>query len=548
MMKRISKIIAVILCCVAVILSSAVFVHAEGGVAQAAVSVSSSSVKVGAEFTVTVKFTSSVGMGSVDSILKYNSDTVTFISGAGANGAAGSVNLSAYSLDSNGDKTFTFSLKFKAKAAGSSNFSLSGTEISDFDFGKMTVNDASKSIQVVKDVPLSNNNYLSGIKLSTGTLSPKFAKKTLNYTVNVPNETTTIRVTATCEDSKAKCTVTGSGSLKVGSNEIKITVTAENGSKKTYKVTVKRAAAAGESQPPVSSETPSVPPVESEDTPTDITILFDGSEYTVVEDYSFVAIPDGFSQTVCTVNGTQVMAVTNVTKSVTMVYLADSEQNGSFYIYDTAEITYTPYRTIVVGKNVYVPLSKPRGLVIPSGFSTAELKIGEQSFAAWISDDNSDFYMIYLCHIDSKPALYMYDATEGTVMRYLNMENSHINPVNKPSNEANAPAPSESRLWVYINSAIAATLILFVICTVVLLILLAKSKNSVSQKAAPSKDEFEFSDEDFEAIEVTEAAEVKAAPVMPEPIADEAEVPPEAAVPEAENGNEAAFGDDFVIR
>ncbi len=509
-MRKVNKIIAVVLCCVAVITSSLVFANAESS-AKAAIS-ASSSVKVGAEFTVTVKFTSAVGMGSVDAILKYNSSTVTFVSGTDANGASGSVQLSKWSQSSTGDTAFTFTLKFKAKAAGASSFTLSGSEVSDYNFGKMTVNDASTNVQVVKDTPLSTNNYLSGIKLSSGTLSPKFTKKTLSYTVNVPNATDTMRVTATCEDSKAKATVTGSGSLKVGTNTIKITVTAENGSKKTYTVKVIRAAAAGESLPPVSSEIPSTPPVESQ-TPSSITIYIDGIEYTVIEDYSSVTIPNGFKQTVCAVNGTQVMAVSNATDSVIMLYLTDGTQS-SFFIYDTAEISYIPYRTLTVGENTYIPLSKPRGLAIPSGFTAADLKIGEQNYSAWINEQSNDFYMLYMCHLNGTPALYMYDSGENTVMRYIVINAPSNSQSGDVSTDINAPTQPQSRLWIYVSIGLGAVILALITALIIISVKAANSKN-----ATLGAHELDF--------------------------INSVDTPTQASV---QDGEDASFGDDFVIK
>lgn len=522
-MKKLSKIITVILCCAAVMFSSAVFAHAENS-AQSAISVPSS-VKVGAEFNVTVKFTSSVGIGSVDSILKYNANVVTFVSGTDANGSSGSVKLSKWSQNSEGDKTFTFTLKFKAKAAGSSTFSLSDSELNDYNFGKLTVNNASTTMQVVTDTPLSANNYLSGIKLSSGTLSPSFTKKTLNYKVSVPNSTTTMRVTATCEDSKAKCTVSGSGSLKVGTNKISIVVTAESGAKKTYTVTVTRAAAEGESIPPSSSAEPSMPPVESQ-SPT--AVFIDGSEYTVVENFESVTIPEGFSQTVCTVNGTQVMAVSNSTNAVVMLYLADAEQNGAFFVYNEAEISYIPYRTITVGANTYISLSKPRGLAIPAGFTSDDLSIGEQSYPAWISKDNSDYYMLYLCNINGEPTLYIYDTLEGTIQRHKNFETVTVNtPIaEEPTN------PQSQNIWFFICIGLAAVVIGLTATVIILAVIHNKSKKTVAA------DELKFNDADFAEVEQSHIIEAVSGPTE--------SVPSDGG--DGTSDDNSTFGDDFIIR
>ena len=85
--------------------------------------------------------------------------------------------------------------------------------------------------------PKSTDNTLSGITVSTGTLSPAFAAGTTDYTVTVPNDVTSITVTGTKNNSKATVTGPVTKELTVGENVITITCTAEDGTPKTYKVT-----------------------------------------------------------------------------------------------------------------------------------------------------------------------------------------------------------------------------------------------------------------------------------------------------------------------
>jgi len=92
---------------------------------------------------------------------------------------------------------------------------------------------------------------LSGLVLSSGTLSPTFAAATISYTASVPNATTSITVKPTVTDATATIKVNGtsvasgtaSGAipLSVGSNVITTVVTAQDGiSTTTYTLTVMR--------------------------------------------------------------------------------------------------------------------------------------------------------------------------------------------------------------------------------------------------------------------------------------------------------------------
>lgn len=99
----------------------------------------------------------------------------------------------------------------------------------------------------------SANADLSSLVPSVGTLSPTFDPATTSYTDAVSFDTTSITITPTKADANATITVNGnpvvsgmpSGaiSLAVGSNVITTTVTAQDGTMKSYSVDVMRAAA-----------------------------------------------------------------------------------------------------------------------------------------------------------------------------------------------------------------------------------------------------------------------------------------------------------------
>ncbi len=84
----------------------------------------------------------------------------------------------------------------------------------------------------------SSNNNLSSLTIAN--ISFDFNKDVLEYNIDVPNEIETIEVSATQEDSKAKIEGTGNFNLNVGINTFKVTVTAENNSKKEYVLNIKR--------------------------------------------------------------------------------------------------------------------------------------------------------------------------------------------------------------------------------------------------------------------------------------------------------------------
>jgi len=116
-------------------------------------------------------------------------------------------------------------------------------------------NGSSKTYMVTVNRPLpSGNNNLSALTVAPGSLTPRFAADTLNYTVNVPADVAGVTVSAT----KANPDAVISGDVPNGgqatipldgpgtSTNISITVTAPNGDSKTYTIIVNRAASGDE--------------------------------------------------------------------------------------------------------------------------------------------------------------------------------------------------------------------------------------------------------------------------------------------------------------
>lgn len=86
----------------------------------------------------------------------------------------------------------------------------------------------------------SPSNKLSSLSLNGFSLTPTFSTDVQEYEVIVPYETSEIEVNAAAYSAKAKISGTGKTALNVGKNVITISVKAENGDVRTYKVEVVR--------------------------------------------------------------------------------------------------------------------------------------------------------------------------------------------------------------------------------------------------------------------------------------------------------------------
>ena len=126
--------------------------------------------------------------------------------------------------------------------------------------------DSSGTSSGATNTTTSTDATLSGLAISSGTLSPTFAAGTTSYTVAVANTVTALTITPTVNASGATVrvgsTTVASGSasasqaLSVGTNALSVVVTAADGStSETYTVTATRAAAAAGSCTLTATET-----------------------------------------------------------------------------------------------------------------------------------------------------------------------------------------------------------------------------------------------------------------------------------------------------
>ena len=144
---------------------------------------------------------------------------------------------------------------------------------------------SSKTYTVIITRVTSGSAALSAISLSSGALSPAFSPETTYYTANVDHGVSYIAVIPTAASTDTTVLINGSTSdcavaLNVGGNTVTVTVTAQDGSSRTYTVIITRAAAgsAGLSSMVLSSGTLS--PIFSTDT----------TYYSVSVDYSVLYV------------------------------------------------------------------------------------------------------------------------------------------------------------------------------------------------------------------------------------------------------------------
>ena len=86
----------------------------------------------------------------------------------------------------------------------------------------------------------SSNNYLKALEIDGYDID--FDKLVTEYIIKVSSDVKSLDIKAIAEDSRASVEITGNENFKTGDNTVTITVTAENGDVKVYKITVNKKA------------------------------------------------------------------------------------------------------------------------------------------------------------------------------------------------------------------------------------------------------------------------------------------------------------------
>lgn len=352
----------------------------------ATVSVSSSSNKVvvGNTVTVNIKVKSSSYFGTIEFTPSYDKSKLKLTSG------------SSSVLWYGKEKQKSFTYKFKAIATGNTTVTVKSVAVRDYsNEGEMKLSKGSSTIKIITQSQLeasySKNNNLKNLKVDGLKLSPTFNKNTTTYKVEANSNTTSVNVKASVEDSKSRVSGTGKHKVSEGDNKIKVTVTAQNGSTKTYTIIV------------------------SVIDPNPIEVLINENKYTIVKRESSLTSPNDFEKTTIEINSQKVPAFYNETNNYTLVGLKDTEGDIELYIYNSEDNTYEKYNEVKLDVFNFFPLKIDKEI---DGYNRSIITINDIEVEA-LSKDNSDFYIIHARDLETgKDNYYTYDKETNTMIRY----------------------------------------------------------------------------------------------------------------------------------
>ena len=404
-MKKIFKSAVLSIAAIMLIISTAVF---PASAENAVLSFSSQKPSVGQSVTVTVTFNPGAKMYSADFSLSYNPDILTYESATcTAKAAGGGIVKAAPTLT--GETKISYKFTFTAKKSGSSNITVSGGVYGFEDTENYNV--GASATLTVSDAAKPGVATLKSLSISNGTLTPGFSTGRTSYTAKVKYEVTTCKVYATATDAKATVAVGGKEALAVGKNTRTVTVTAQNGTQKTYTIVITRRKEGEE----LDGETK---PEDNTDEPEKSTVI-DGVKYLLATDLSGFTLPNGFKANTVTYGETEVAAAQDTDANYTVYYLkGENSESYQPYTLESDGKTFKKLKFATFGNNTYIFADIPEGKTVPEGFYQSSVKIGDFDIPAYKSPDEglTDFYYTY-CFFEKNFAMYRYDSRENVLQR-----------------------------------------------------------------------------------------------------------------------------------
>ena len=188
----------------------------------------------------------------------------------------------------------------------------------------------------------------------------------------------------------------GEVALRSGENKVAVVVTAEDGSAKTYNITVK---------------------VAREPT---VFFSLNGESLGVMQDTDGVTPPAGFSPTTVPYSGEELPAWTNAAGQMLLYLVNQDTLAAGFYLYDEAEGVQSPYLPIVYGATTYVYTGVPAEKESIPGLTLCDVEAFGHILKGWKYQDASlqDFCVLYLMDAGGNYGCHTYDSQSGTLQRF----------------------------------------------------------------------------------------------------------------------------------
>lgn len=483
----------------------------------ARVSIGSASGTVGDTVSIDVSISASSGIGGATIYVSYD-PSILALSGSSSNSGTAMVSFMDESTASSQSKTITF----KIIGAGTSSLNVIGdSKVIDIDMQACSISKSSGSVKASAPASYSSDNTLSSLQISPGVLSPAFSPDVTTYTTSVGADCASLTVSAVPNDSKATVSVSGKR-MDPGFNTTTITVTAENGSKRTYtiKTTKETNSASNENNQATGSDSSNgstdnnnnIPDVQDPNSEAiqEPNITVDNAEYKIVSANDEHPLPDGYTPTEYDYNGTKVSAGVGIDTGVTIVYLESTDGKGEsgYYVYDSVRKTFSQFVEVSQPQFTYCILAiDEASMELPEGYDVGRTVINGKEVDALL-DRTGNYALFYGVSSTGETGWFRYNVNDGTIQGYAgyNMADEQVINTNTKTADSDKAFNTVSSYIFVILAILAVVIIALIVVVIALSIKLSKSKKAFVGAMDGYEDE-DIDEEDLDDMELEDDEE-----------------------------------------
>lgn len=483
----------------------------------ARVSIGSASGTVGDTVSIDVSISASSGIGGATIYVSYD-PSILALSGSSSNSGTAMVSFMDESTASSQSKTITF----KIIGAGTSSLNVIGdSKVIDIDMQACSISKSSGSVKASAPASYSSDNTLSSLQISPGVLSPAFSPDVTTYTTSVGADCASLTVSAVPNDSKATVSVSGKR-MDPGFNTTTITVTAENGSKRTYtiKTTKETNSASNENNQATGSDSSNgstdnnnnIPDVQDHNSEAiqEPNITVDNAEYKIVSANDEHPLPDGYTPTEYDYNGTKVSAGVGIDTGVTIVYLESTDGKGEsgYYVYDSVRKTFSQFVEVSQPQFTYCILAiDEASMELPEGYDVGRTVINGKEVDALL-DRTGNYALFYGVSSTGETGWFRYNVNDGTIQGYAgyNMADEQVINTNTKTADSDKVFNTVSSYIFVILAILAVVIIALIVVVIALSIKLSKSKKAFVGAMDGYEDE-DIDEEDLDDMELEDDEE-----------------------------------------
>jgi len=355
-MRRSFRLFVVLLCIL--IGTAAGFTSAAAASCNIRLSSNKEKVKVGDTFVVNVEIEGEETISGVEVLLTYDAEMFEKVSMSPAvSGGEGTLMINDPDIPGT-SRNISYVVKFKSIKAGVSQIQVgSEAQIYNEESGQsMSVGSNVLTVNAESKEELSSDTSLKSLKISGGSMKPRFSKDHLDYKVTVKKETKKLVISADPSDQKAKVEVKGQKELREGENKITVIVTAQNGDTREYTINAVYAKEKKETEQAVitpeeanNQETVSMKPIQAKIVDGLVTLTTHGT-FVVHPMEQISLLPAGYQPVTITIDGNDVTAYENLEYGTDFVLLYASYDGAEpcLYQYDKIEQTISRFNHLLV--------------------------------------------------------------------------------------------------------------------------------------------------------------------------------------------------------